>query len=281
MKNLTEGLVAPVARKVVFECPRHGRQKYDAYVPGEPYCPVCRSEARRSTELVEEHKADTRVAVKALYDLFGLREPESYGYSTFENYVPETDEEQECLRIVRRFADRFGMREEKRLKAQDKVPAEQGWQKINSKGLMLFGSTGNGKTHLALAAMLSIHEQGYRAFYAKTPDLLLRLSERNLDRVTAFRMLSQCPVMILDELGVSRGAAVSLQAERRDLYTILDARYTAGRPTVLISNADVDASIDYLGDRLSSRIVDMCLPLRFTGRDRRSTGRRVSAEADF
>ena len=73
------------------------------------------------------------------------------------------------------------------------------------------------------------------------------------------------PLLILDDLGVEKTTEWALQA----LYVVVNRRYLDGRQTIITSNLTLDEVREKLGDRIASRIVGMCHPVRLTGRDRR------------
>lgn len=235
-----------------YECPIHGHQEYEAWVPGKPYCPACKREEKDRAELSAEHKRDCINFVQSIYNMLALRDPNALGSCSFENYEPETAEEKSNCKIVQRFADRFSIREDKRLLA--KKNGLRDWRRENSKGLFMYGTTGNGKTHLALAAMSSIHRQGYRALYLRAPDLLMRLADYRIDKPTVSALLASVPVLILDEVGVGRTSANAVSEDRKELFCLIDSRQSEGRPTVVISNSDAaGAAVDYADARLLDR----------------------------
>ncbi len=115
--------------------------------------------------------------------------------------------------------------------------------------LLLTGSYGCGKTHLAAAVVNEQLKRGSAALFVVVPDLLdhLRAGIGNDDgveeRLVAVR---DAPLLVLDDLGAE--AATPWANEK--LYRILNHRYNAGLPTVITTNDDLDA----LDDRLRSRL---------------------------
>lgn len=145
-------------------------------------------------------------------------------------------------------------------------------------GWLCAGTTGNGKTHLAAALLHQVREAGARVQFVGEADLVRRLQatyhpdsdEREmaiLDRLIA------APLLCLDDLGQ---AAVPGYADAREgatwlgskVYTLLNGRMAAGRPTIITSNLKPALLAARLGDGATSRLDALRLVV-FTGRDRR------------
>jgi DNA replication protein DnaC len=119
--------------------------------------------------------------------------------------------------------------------------------------LLLEGAYGCGKTHLAAAvgnARLD-HEEG--VLFITTPDLLDHLrntfgpsSEVGYDEM--FDRLRNAPLLILDDLGVENPSAWA----QEKLFQLLNHRYARRIPTVITTNADLNA----LDPRIRSRLLD-------------------------
>lgn len=143
--------------------------------------------------------------------------------------------------------------------------------------LILLGSFGTGKTHLAAAIGNRRLELGEPALFILVPDLLDHLrssfspaSETTFDE--QFEAVRNTPLLILDDLGTQ--TTTSWATEK--LFQILNHRYILKLPTVITTNAQLDE----LGDRLASRMADpelsLCISLAGTDwrlGDRNSTPR--------
>ena len=83
--------------------------------------------------------------------------------------------------------------------------------------LLLLGSPGTGKTHLATALGLKACEQGYQVKFFRVADLVGLLEEAlqqgNLTRIK--KQIEACDLLILDELGY-----VPFQSKERSSYFI-------------------------------------------------------------
>jgi DNA replication protein DnaC len=105
--------------------------------------------------------------------------------------------------------------------------------------LTLFGETGVGKTHLAVAIAVERLSQGHQVFFAFVPELLdyLRYTFTPESRVSydnVFDDVKSTPLLILDDLGQEHGSPWALEK----LYQIIVHRHNARLPTVITSMLD-------------------------------------------
>jgi len=119
--------------------------------------------------------------------------------------------------------------------------------------LILVGSYGCGKTHLAAAIANVCLERGEQVLFVVVPDLLdhLRASFAPDSGITydqRFREVRDSGVLILDDLGTQ--SATSWAQEK--LFQILNHRYNAQLPTVITTNNEWE-EIDI---RIRSRMAD-------------------------
>jgi len=119
--------------------------------------------------------------------------------------------------------------------------------------LVLAGSSGSGKTHLAAAVANERISRGYPAFYITIPDLLYRLrsafnpdSEIPYDEF--FDQVRNAPLLILDDLG----AQTSTPWAKEKLDQVLTHRFNSELPTVIVTIIP----IEQLEDRIHSRLTD-------------------------
>jgi DNA replication protein DnaC len=122
----------------------------------------------------------------------------------------------------------------------------QGW-------LVLMGTYGSGKTHLAASIANYRASQGFPVMFVVVPDMLDHLratfnpsSQTSYDR--RFEEIRTAPLLVLDDLG-SQATRPWVQEK---LYQLVNYRYNAALPTV-ITTADALEEIDA---RLRARLMD-------------------------
>ncbi|MES3674416.1 ATP-binding protein [Halomonas elongata] len=124
-------------------------------------------------------------------------------------------------------------------------------------GMVLTGSVGTGKSHLAYGIGNALLDQGYRVMGIDVYELVDLIKERAFDRkdgtsereaIKAF--VAPLDLLILDEVGAQLGT----DWERLMLFKIVNERYKAQLPTIIVSNIDASGLADYLGERIVDRM---------------------------
>jgi len=174
---------------------------------------------------------------------------------TFESFVPEGHSPNpQTRRSLRRVFDL----------SREFATRLQGW-------LILVGSFGCGKTHLAAAIANERIAQGQPALFVNVPDLLdhLRATYSPASPVTydeRFETVRATPLLILDDLGTEN--ATSWAKEK--LYQILNYRYNAQLPTVITTNHRLEGIDARLRSRMSDP--DLCQIYTILAPDFRGSG---------
>lgn len=197
-------------------------------------CPQCAAERQAQIDAEDAQQLASMRAATARHSMDRAGIPERFRSARFETYQAAEPRQQRALTIAQRYADghRGGV-------------------------LVLHGRPGTGKTHLACAvaaAFLARNEQplfmAVKAAVRHVKDTYRRDSERS--ETQAIRDLTTPALLILDEIGVQLGTEHEMQI----LFEVINERYAAARPSILISNLD-DASLRaFLGDRLMDRVRD-------------------------
>lgn len=137
--------------------------------------------------------------------------------------------------------------------------------------LILSGGVGTGKTHLACAMALDAIDKGRSVEFRTATDLRRRLKsfgddgeyEAVLDRCCS------CSLFILDDVGTEK--ITEWGAEQ--VYAIINARYNDVLQTVITTNIttpdDLAAHMEPMGERIISRLSQMCLWVRIEDSDQR------------
>lgn len=139
-------------------------------------------------------------------------------------------------------------------------------------GLLLYGNVGSGKTYLACSiANEIITKYGYVVKVRNFAQILNDLQKGgfNLDRNEYIDSITNATLLILDDFGIERNTEYALE----QIYNVINARYLKARPTIITTNLnykDIEQEQeDIMLGRIYSRIIEMCLPLRVIGVDRR------------
>lgn len=144
---------------------------------------------------------------------------------------------------------------------------------IQAKGIaVLIGPRGHGKTRLAVEAVRAVagNEILFAARYTTAMGLFLRLRAAYQQQATeteseVVASVVSAPILILDEVQ-ERGHT---PWEDRLLTHIIDARYGAMLPTILIANLTATALPECLGDSIVSRIQETGGIIRVEGTSHR------------
>jgi len=119
--------------------------------------------------------------------------------------------------------------------------------------LMVYGTTGNGKTHLCEATVIELVKRGIDCRLWAVADLVSRLKESIPENTTELLIsnLKKLPALILDEWGQNYGS----KWEEQKLEEIFVARERAALITIITSNLEPD-NLDKLPERVVSRFRD-------------------------
>lgn len=142
----------------------------------------------------------------------------------------------------------------------------------SGRGLWFFGNSGTGKTTLAMLVSKLTLEAGRTAAIYSMPQLLSRIrqtfdslpgEESYLD---LFGQLTSVDLLHLDDLGSENRTEWVLE----QLYALINERYEAERSLVVTTNLTAEQLEEQIGERVVSRLVEMCGdPLPLYGDDRR------------
>ena len=139
------------------------------------------------------------------------------------------------------------------------------------RGLWLMGDVGTGKTTLAMIVSKAAAEAGRSVAIYSMPRLLARIrrtydSEPGEDSyLEFFERLTSVDLLHLDDLGAEKRSDWVLE----QLYAIVDERYQSQRSIVVTSNQDYAQLKAEIGDRVVSRLTEMCEELPLYGPDLR------------
>ncbi|MGW7001338.1 ATP-binding protein [Streptomyces sp. NPDC054933] len=137
-----------------------------------------------------------------------------------------------------------------------------------TRSLLVVGPTGTGKTHYAYAVLRAIADTGAPITWAAytAADLYAALRPRaGRDSEAEFEAISKAQVLFVDDLA----AAKLTEWTEEVTYRLINHRYEQCLPGIFTSNVPPAQLRDALGERIASRLTEMCERVVLKGDDRR------------
>lgn len=139
--------------------------------------------------------------------------------------------------------------------------------------LILLGATGVGKTHESYGAVRDLAITGVVTRWAVTTaaDLYAALRPRHgIDSEAEFARYRNARLLLVDDLGAERKPT---EFTEEITFRLINHRYEHQLPTLITSNVGAAELAQRLGDRVTSRLAEMCQRIVLKGTDkRRGTG---------
>jgi len=226
----------------IKNCETHGdyEVKYMQMMPGKvwmlDHCMTCVSENEARDKIAKEKEDIARTIENERKRRENARVNAGISkrnlYKTFDDYIC-TNEGQEkakadCVRYVENFP--------------------------TDKSMIMVGGVGTGKTLLASAILDALVDK-YDCGIIKTIDLVRRLKatwnrdSKDTEEDVLNRFIDS-DLLIIDEVGSQFGS----DTEKLFIFDIIDGRYQDMKPTILISNLDIDGIKDAIGERCVDRL---------------------------
>lgn len=201
-------------------------------------CFVC-NELKAQANKAKQGKVDTLMPNAQI----GKR----YHAMTFDQYKPADSKASHAKEACSRYAATFP----DRLKDCDNI--------------LMIGNPGTGKNMLAACVCREVLNQGHTALHTTAIKLVRRIketwsnkSETETQAITAFTIPD---LLVIDEIGVQFGS----KTEEMLLFEVINERYENMRPTILISNLNMDDIEKFLGARTMDRFCEgKSMMLQFT-----------------
>lgn len=144
---------------------------------------------------------------------------------TFANFT-ETADNQRALQHAKRYAEKF----------DEMMPNGGNPPRIEKNGLLLTGSYGTGKTHLAASIANELMARGKTVICMTMIDMLGKIKSsferRELHEDEIMDKYKQVQLLIIDDLGSEQPSEWGICK----IYTIVNARYEAYMPTIFTTN---------------------------------------------
>ena len=254
-------------------------------------CPICEDTGLRLIDRADGNRVAVecvcRAARRTQRTVDQARIPQRYAHCSLEEYVTNFAGANRSLGSAHMMAKKF----------------VQGYPlETNGNGLLLTGSIGVGKTHLAVGMLQAlIVERGAKGLFYDYRDLLKEIQNSyGRNDVSERQILApvfDAEVLVLDELG----AAKPTDWVWDTVQHILNTRYNDQKTTIITTNYANDKESDgtqwdhlpkaqreamraqtvgTLGDRITermrSRLQEMCVVVEMTGEDFRQKVKRAS-----
>ncbi len=142
----------------------------------------------------------------------------------------------------------------------------------NSKGLLLTGTVGTGKTHLASAITNALTEELYNVYFGNVVDIMSFIKSTYsgnsvLTEDEAIKLMTESvDLLVIDDLGKENSTENTLVL----LYQIINRLYENEKPVIITTNynaADLSKKLGERGRAMVSRISNMCTPIVLNGED--------------
>lgn len=134
----------------------------------------------------------------------------------------------------------------------------------DGKGLLLFGTVGNGKTFAAACIANALIDKDYPCRMTTFSDIAKDIFDGKLNP----HDLNKYALLVLDDLMAER----KTEYMQEIVFNVIDSRYKAGLPLIVTSNLTAEAiknPADLAYQRIFSRLLEMCVPIEVKGEDRR------------
>ncbi len=134
----------------------------------------------------------------------------------------------------------------------------------NSNSFFFTGATGLGKTHLALAVLNKVTQNGFSVYYSSAGSIVKKLEKERFGRAdeSVEDEIERSDLLIIDDLGAEFSTAFSQAA----INELVNNAILSGKPMIIISNLSRNELEEKYGQRLTSRL--NCFEIiQFVGED--------------
>lgn len=218
--NFSGESIAILGKKIKRGCPECIQQEADE------------AKAREAEEAKREEEIRAYESQKRL-ELSGV--PARFANKSLDTFVITNDGQELALESCRRLVQA--------IKQAEKAP-----------NLVFIGKPGTGKTHLSCGVIRELY-MTKRVRRIDLPDLIREIrstwhkkSERTESEVLDF--YGKIDLLIIEEIGTGAGS----EDEKARIFQVINRRYEAMLPTVIISNLDIKTLREEIGERVLDRL---------------------------
>ena len=237
----------PETVMTTVNCPEHGDYQYKTmYILNRPImsnreCPRCleigakdydKAEAKRREREQQYELEKQKKALEQAADI-----PDRYWLASLRNFEATTPKQKDVLKRVTDYCEKWPLK------------------CSSGTSMVLLGSPGTGKTHLACSIIFEVTQQCYSAKFTTVADFSRAIRATYnpnaveteggvLDRFAGYQLL------VIDEVGSSSGS----DHEKQALFDLINRRYNAVNPTIVLSNLSVPELQEFLGARIMDRL---------------------------
>jgi len=223
-----------------------------------PSCPLCFGTGMEIVPGKGARRCTCRKTDRSGEIVDAARIPRRYDDCTFDSYFPLNPSQEAALMFGKKIAEEYPNLEI---------------------GLLFMGTCGVGKTHLAVSILKALLEKNISCLFYDFRDLLKEIQDSwNKDTQTSemaiLSAIYQADVIVLDELGASKPT----EWVKDTMTHIINRRYNDKKVTIFTSNYLDAKSSQYdetlgerVGERLRSRLHEMCKIVNIFGDDYRKT----------
>ena len=133
-----------------------------------------------------------------------------------------------------------------------------------SKGLLLYGTVGTGKSHMAACIANALIDQGYKVLMSNFATMVNILQSSFDGKQEYINSLNRYALLIIDDLGAERKSDFM----QEQVFNIIDARYRSGLPMIITTNLtaeEMKKPTEIGQSRIYDRILERCHPVAVQG----------------
>ena len=222
-------------------CPAHPEERAGSSDDGATmsFCLECSREKQKAEGIAEQKAQAEARRVKAIAArIVSCRIPDRFADKSFWDYSPSSGGQRSNLEKCQDYAENFDT------------------HYADGRCLILSGTVGTGKTHLAIAILKdAVENQGYTGKYW-TVNGLLQVIRSSYEKDSGFSesdviaSVTDTHLLVLDEVGATKQS----EFEMATLFNIINSRYEWKLPTIIISNLGPKQIGEAIGERCFDRL---------------------------